>query len=124
MIWNHSIIPPARKHTHNVWKTDFDFSNASGNNSILAVSEASVGGSQTAGLRASGYTSSPSQATNTSAEYDGTSWTTSNNLNTTRRTANTGAGSSAAGICANGYIADFSNVTELYEKPLLNFVGN
>jgi len=97
---------------------------ASGNNSILAVSEASVGGSQTAGLRASGYTSSPSQATNTSAEYDGTSWTTSNNLNTTRRTANTGAGSSAAGICANGYIADFSNVTELYEKPLLNFVGN
>lgn len=38
MTWNHNMIPPARKHTHNVWNTDFDFSNASGNNSITATS--------------------------------------------------------------------------------------
>tara|TARA_Y100000034_G_scaffold120571_1_gene163637 strand:+ start:79 stop:1158 length:1080 start_codon:yes stop_codon:yes gene_type:complete len=94
---------------------------SAGGNSNYAISEHSGGGIQTAGLRASGYTSSPSAATNTSEEYNGSTWTTSNNLSTTRRTANTGAGSMGLGLCCNGYISNFSSVSEEYTKPQIQY---
>ncbi len=59
-------------------------------------------GTQTAGVYAGGGVSPNSTATNTSQEYNGTSWTASpGNLNTTRdQTA--GAGTETAGLCCGG----------------------
>ena len=59
-------------------------------------------GTQTAGVYAGGGLSPNSTATNTSQEYNGTSWTASpGNLNTTRdQTA--GAGIETAGLCCGG----------------------
>ena len=97
---------------------------SAGGNSIKAVSEMGVGGTQTAGLMVAGYTSSPSESIKSTEEYDGTTWASASDiLGTARRTVDPGAGSQGAGIMSNGYISDFTNETELYDKTTIEFVA-
>jgi hypothetical protein len=80
-----------------------------------------AGGTQTAGI-VFGGSIAPGNTANTE-EYDGSTWTEVNNLNTARRQT-TGVGTQTAALCAGGYTTANSAATEEYDGTSWTSSGN
>ena len=90
-----------------VWST--------GGNLTTARYQLGGAGTQTAGLGFGG--NPPIPGSNATEEYDGTSWTSGNNMNTARRliTVGSGFGTQTAGLAVNGLVSSKSSAVEEYD---------
>ena len=98
--WNMTVMTV----TQGVW--------ASGTNYPGAIQDAAGAGPQTAAVVYGGWMTA---VTNTTSEYDGSSWTAGGNLGTARSVYQIGTGSQTAALCGGGYSTAKTGVSEEYD---------